>query len=68
MKDKDGIRAAREMVGIRSDRELMQRCGIPESTFYHMDDLGNMKLWQLREIIKATNMPDNLIISIAKGV
>ena len=67
MKDVDAIRAAREMAGIRSDRELMKICGIPESTFYHMKDIGNLRVWQLREIIEATDMPDNLILKVARG-
>jgi hypothetical protein len=66
MKGIDAIRAAREMAGIRSDRELMRICGIPESTFYHLKDTGELRLWQLKAIIEATDMPDNLILEVVK--
>lgn len=63
------IRAARELVGIQGDRELMERCGIPYSTYSHerKNDPGTFRLYELRQIFKETRMPDEMILKVVKG-
>lgn len=63
------IRSNRERVGITSDRQLMDECGIPYSTFTHerANDEGSYILREVREIIKITDMPFRDVLSWVYG-
>ncbi len=69
MTERDIIRSARERAGIRSDKELMERTGLPYSTFMHERkiDPGSFILRELRQIIKKTDMQDADILALVKG-
>lgn len=49
------IRSAGELVGIRTDKEMAERLGIPGSTYrLYMKDPGRMRVCHLRAIEKLT--------------
>ena len=69
MRGKDIIRSNRERAGIRSNKELAERIGIPLSTFnYRISHPGTWIQYELRELVKVTGMPDeDLVLLIRKG-
>lgn len=63
------IKTARIRAGIGSDKALMEDCGLSYSTYAckRKKNPGDFRLWELRQIIKHTNMPDALILELIKG-
>ena len=64
----DIIRANRERVRIASDTELAIRIGMPVPTIrYRMKNPSTWKQYELRDLCRITNMPDEDIVALIRG-
>lgn len=62
------IRANRERAGIRNDKELSERIGLPYQTLrYRFKYPSTWKVFELQSLIRVTKMPDEDILELVKG-
>lgn len=63
------LRSNRERVGITSDKEFAKQLGFSYSTYVHQrkQNPASFILYELRAIIRLTNMPDEDILALVKG-
>lgn len=58
----DGVKA-----GIRDDKELSKRLGMPYSTLrYRMKYPSTWKMYELQSLVKITKMPDEDILALVR--